>query len=225
MIRRRRILQGKTITGFTCNLSLINGTAFITNPSVNLRPYLGFKITLNDGTQNLVGWIKAAGTGETLGDELVVDPGFDDPSKWTAGAGWSVAGSLAVGASVINSVSIEQLLPITTTKNLYKISFDLVSRTSGSVSSYFLGSVSGFQTVPATYVGYYNLSDLYPTLYLPGQDSFSGTCDNASVKKVTDPSATGVTITSARAGATFNWTSDGGINPNATSFTATIARI
>jgi len=58
------------LAGFTCNLSIVDGTAFITNPSTSLVPYIGRKITLNDGTQNLVGYIKAAGTGETFIGEV-----------------------------------------------------------------------------------------------------------------------------------------------------------
>lgn len=58
------VLEGKSIAAITCNLSTVDGGAFVTNPSINLSLLAGrpYKITLNDGAQNLVGWIKDAGT-------------------------------------------------------------------------------------------------------------------------------------------------------------------
>lgn len=58
---------GVTLAAVTANFSLVDGTAFVTNPSVDLRSYVGFKLSTNDGS---VGYAKAAGGGETLGAEL-----------------------------------------------------------------------------------------------------------------------------------------------------------
>jgi hypothetical protein len=62
-IRLIKYGDGVVFASITANLSIVNGSAFVTNPSIDFRPYLGFKVTLNDGTQNLVGFLKSAGGG------------------------------------------------------------------------------------------------------------------------------------------------------------------
>jgi hypothetical protein len=62
--------SGITLSSITANLSQINGTAFVSNPSVDLRPYVGFKGTWSDVGTAGVGFFGAAGTGETLGSDV-----------------------------------------------------------------------------------------------------------------------------------------------------------
>lgn len=77
-------IYGKPITGLTCNLSLINGVALITNPSVNLALLAGLsvKITLTDAGKTLVGWIKGAGAGETY-NELITNGDMELDASWS----------------------------------------------------------------------------------------------------------------------------------------------
>jgi len=64
--------DGTTIASVACNLSTVAGTAFLTNPvftstgipSNDLRWTLGFKLSIAAGGKTLVGWSKAAGTGD-----------------------------------------------------------------------------------------------------------------------------------------------------------------
>jgi hypothetical protein len=210
-----------TLTGFTCDLSGVTGAYFVSNPSVDLTQYIGLKVNLNTGGKNLTFWPFNAGTGETLDVEKLVDPGFADATKWTVPVGWTVAANIATGVLVT-----DYLGTATTIENigaLYKLSFDLVTRTDGSVRMVFSGTPqSGGFTVPATYSIYRNLVGYYPN-YSLGGNGFSGTCDNASLKQVLNPSATGVTITSTIGGPTGGWTMDSGFNLNATSFTVTVS--
>lgn len=57
-------------TEITCNLSLVNGAAFITGSSVDVTPYVGRKIAITAGGNDLIGYAKAAGGGETESAEI-----------------------------------------------------------------------------------------------------------------------------------------------------------
>lgn len=218
---------GKTIVipSFTCKLSLVNGAAFITNPSIALTPYLDCKFTLNDGSKNLVGYSKAAGIGETYTDELVTDPGFDDTTKWAKSPGVTVAGGLGVFTNVdLYGVLRDEDVLTSPIGKLYKSVYNRVSLTAGSLYgytnnlSYLLaaGVNTSYKTgtTSNTWAGFW-----------AGTAGTSGTVDDCSVKQVLTPVAEGVTIVSARGGTAYNWTSDGGINPNSVSFTLTISII
>jgi len=227
-IYARRRLEG-TLLGLTAKLSLVNGTAFITSPSVDLRPYIGYKITLNDGTQNLVGYIKAAGTGETLGDEIIdtwINAGYDT---------LTLSGSdiqSAIEASSDNVMARKDSGQ--SMGNLLKFSVTTFTKTSGSTPYIILGSLGNLPLNTDSSVYYLAASGSNTTYYTQHSaiGTFVGFRNNAgvanwsaignSLKQVLTPSATGVTIVSAQGGTTYNWVSDGGINPNATSFTATI---
>jgi hypothetical protein len=243
-IRAVKYGTGKTLSSFTCNLSLVNGTAFISNPSVDLRQYIGFKITLNDGSKNLVGWIKAAGTEETYSEKL----SNTDMETGTPPTNWSQNGSPATfersntqkhagsySLHIISDATYEGTYQgITTTIGKLNIlsawiylvsgSYDVIHtdgsgvtlKTTGVLSttgSWINSVLTATQTVTGGYGGPLirartTVSELY--------------IDDVSYKQVLTPSATGVTIVSTQGGTTYNWASDGGINPNSSSYTATI---
>ena len=209
-----------TLAGFTCNLSTVSGTAFITNPSVDISKYARRKINLTAGGKTLVGYIKAAGTGEMLGSDLL--------NGWNFTSGWSKA----VGTETIDDAN-----SFTTTdpggSGLYK---SVV--TAGRL--YYFEGAGTTSAVALTFHIFKNGSALSPilngsyrTAYLTsgGATDFycraqgGGTTDIASLllKQVLTPSADGVTIVSAKGGTTHNWASDDGIDPNAASFTAVIS--
>ncbi len=221
IIKNRRKYRTFTLT---CNLSLVNGAAFITNPSQDLTSYLGYKITLNDGTQNLIGWIKAAGIVENVSSELLSNPGFDSDTVWLKGAGWSIAGGVATVGAPADS-SITQVVSLTV-GHLLKETFDLTAYTAGTPQFYNAGMTPTTKTTTMTL----DTKTRYMTVTAGGNRAigcYGGTAsvwsaDNRSTKQVLIPSATGVTIVSAQGGSAYNWTSDGGIDPNAASFTATI---
>jgi hypothetical protein len=128
----------QTYTDFTCNLSTVAGTAFITNPSIDLSRFAGMKLTLTAGGKTLVGWGKAAGspTGETL-TQTAPDPTFVDltgvPYEWNASDGWSVSGGK--GRAVAGSASLI----------MYALSLDYVTAAIGSLykSMLTIDSISG----------------------------------------------------------------------------------
>lgn len=205
-------------------LSLVNGTAFVDfSAAGTLTAYLGQKLTITDSAnKKAVGYIKAAGTGETLDTEILDDVTFDDGSKWEEGAGWVIAAGIATGSSANTAIYQTKAF---TTGMLYKMSINLATISAGYIGLLF----NDLLTVPTAESGVlsaYRISIFSGNKqvgYLGG-DSFSGTIDTASLKQLLAPSATGVTITSTPNGATYNWTSiESGFNYNdASGYTYTI---
>lgn len=114
------------------------------------------------------------------GANLVGDPGFDSAVFWTgATGGWSVSGSKAVGTAV-NGYLFKSAATVV---GVYQYSFDIVTRSAGSVRCYegttavFSGSGSAVGTFTGTFTastgGEYGLNS---------NDGFTGTVDNFSLK-------------------------------------------
>lgn len=238
------------VASLTCNLSLVDGTAFISNPSVDLTPYLGWTITLNDGTQNLVGWIKAAGTGETTNVVYTSD--------FTVGVdGWTTSGTVVAGN--IDSIGGENdwlrvYAGATTGLHRAQKNYTGVAGTLYSAASrYYLPTntnVDGWKFTSTSNDGLgspvYNTKNtatnvtfrytalgtvLSYTQTKAGDTSFTGenlvTDDllylkNVVISQIITPSATGVAIWDLT---DDNWVSDGGINKNATSYKALLSAL
>jgi hypothetical protein len=189
---------------------------------VDLRPYIGFKATITAGGKTLVGWIKAAGTGETLDSELITNGGFDDDSWW-----WKEEASITISggkAHFTNTQNSRQLYypGSWTIGTLYKLTFEISGTTEGNIIVYNSGSAkAGFVDGSHTYYAAAKVANDYYSFQANGETTLD--IDNASMKKVLTPSATGVTITSTQAGGTYNWASDDGIDPNAASFAISIS--
>jgi prepilin-type N-terminal cleavage/methylation domain-containing protein len=82
-----------SVSQVSMRLSTINGTAFVDfGVARSLTPYIGDQLTITDSTgHQLIGWIKAAGTGETYGSQLLPDPGMDNLSDF-----WSQNATLSI---------------------------------------------------------------------------------------------------------------------------------
>jgi hypothetical protein len=218
-----------TLAGFTCNISLVDGTAFITNPSVDLTDYIGWKITITAGGKTLVGYIKAAGGGETLDAELIT-------------AGWTNVNfetltnnannrdiDSAINASGVAVAIAKNGAPMGEANKLYKWVY---GRTVGSgetpgiaITTDYNGAATDLPATTAAAAGNYYATfggARYLAIYVTAASNFSST---NSLKQVTAPSATGVTIVSASGGSTYNWTSNDGINANSASFTVTLEAV
>jgi hypothetical protein len=219
-------LKGGTIgrhvvlNNLTAGLSMLNGVAFATNPKVNgvnfnLGNYPDWTLTLLASGQSASGIIKQAGTGETLGNELCLDPGFDDASKWTSVAHWTIASSVleADGSQSTGEYTSTAIVPASI---LLKVGYDVKTATSGTVrarlSSVFSGIARG--TVGNGYTEYISNSNSDHQVGFDSTGSFIGTLDNFTAKKVLTPSSTGVVIWN---GSAQNWVTVGGtFNPNTT---------
>ncbi len=204
-----------SVTLSNMRLSLADGVAFIDVSSAGiLTDHIGSKIIVTDSAgKRAVGYIKAAGTGETYGSEQVTNGGFDSDAEWTyVGSGWSISGGKAVatGASVAFGSQMYQLL-------FYGLSHNgKLLRSQMTVSDYVAGQIDMMAAFVRNTMGG---ADGTYTLYGTVQDNGAYaafmakvtdlTCkvDNYTSKQVLTPSATGVTIVSTPGGSTYNWTS------------------
>lgn len=215
----------RTSGGSTYNYGDFTATNAFFWSSLDLSPYAGtdvgftpHRIRVVDGAGKIAtGYIGAVGAGETLGSENVVDPGFDDDTKWNAGVGWLVATSKASATAVPIYTLIYQNINLTQ-YTLIKCTFSIDSLTLGTVWPLVDGdtvveeSSSGLKTV------YYNAktSGLRASgFYNLSATPLTAVFDSFSQKRITDPPSTAVHIVSSLNGTTRTWESiESGFNPN-----------
>lgn len=225
---------GVALTSVTANLSTVNGTAFISNPSVDLRPYVGFKCTITAGGKTLPGWIKAAGlpAGESYLDMITGDNSTfaSDTGDWTRGIGWTIGSNKATLSKVAGAAIYMSIVPGITIGNLYHAQYTIDSIAGGGcllnlgnlASLNIIGNSN--QITAGTFAGYSTCSvETIEGLAVRAAAATTAIqIDNLTFRKVITPSITGVIIVNAQGGSVFNFVSDDGINLNAASFTVTI---
>jgi hypothetical protein len=200
-------------------ISAVAGTAFVDFSEADvLTDYLGRKLTITDSAgKKLVGYIKAAGTGETLDSELVTGGDFSNAGDWTCDAGWGVTGGKAIATSVSGKRIYQAYSYTIGILVKYIVVIDSIS------GGYIYGIIGGA-------IGISPITSGTKTEYLcttaSGNTRITGTAasiqlDSVSIKQVLTPSATGVTIVSTSGGTTYNWASvESGFNYNdASSYT------
>ncbi len=225
------ILYG-TVTLANTRLSLVNGAAFF-DPSVVslLTELLGCKLTVTSKSTGakIVGYIKAAGTGETLGDEKITNGDFatGDGTGWTEG-GLATSNEDYTGNELtvtITSTGSKIFAQTQTLANnaLYKSTVAVRDYSCGGRAIYtrFGGSTNLTANITAngTFSGYAVKTAAYLNFSVGNVSSLTSgdvfTVDDISLKQVLTPSTTGVTITSTPGGTTYNWASiEAGFNYN-----------
>lgn len=209
------------ITGSSYNprINLTDGSAFFDVGIASvLTDYLGYYLVVTDPTgKTIEGWIKAAGSSESLGSELFTDSPFDVDAAWTKGTGWTVSGGKAIAAS--SGGRISETLSLTGGQ-LYKAVYVCDTYNTGWHSHYLGKSTDDAGRLAAqTATIYYNpTSTASVDCGIQGQLSLTATFTSASLKAVTAPGSTGVTIASTYGGTTYNWvTKTSGFNSSHTS--------
>jgi len=203
-----RVVGSGSVTQANMRLSGVDGTAFVDFGAANvLTTKIGHLLKITDSAnKSIMGYIKAAGTGETLGDEKNGDVTFDNAGYWTTlDPGWAVTGGQAVGTSLGSGYYIRKTGILTATSLLY-YSFDIASISSGGIK-FYSGNISVGTTyeTTGTKTGYQNsVSNTFGLSSKQGTTT-TATCDNLSLKQVLTPSSTGVTIVSSKGGTTYNW--------------------
>lgn len=217
-----------TATLANTRLSLVNGTAFADfSASGTLAPFLNHRLTVYDSTgKKASGYIKAAGTGETLDTELV--------DGWTNHAiapfeTFTTSGSSITQAINSTTQGICYKAATLTVGAVYKL-VHTVSLTSGTRPAFRSGNNTNvspsygtlFQAASVTTTGVYRTLEngLGASQTHLGYRNETGEASNFAVadfsfKKLLTPSSTGVTITSTPGGTTYNWESiEAGFNYN-----------
>jgi hypothetical protein len=239
-----------TLLGLTANFSLVNGTAFITSPSVDLRKY-PFKHTITETTHTLIGYYYGSGTGEIGGGTIWKA----DASAFTTGVYSytphgvaTVANDGAVGnplpslkvTSNTDTLGGYELLRSASdlTENLvqyalYKLTWDSIVSSgttttvlSTNASPYWTKTVSvsatSFTTSPM-YSAYWTAwSTTGDYIYTGVPNGQDLWFDNTNIYRIYSPSQNGIWIWDKTV---MNWVSGSTtINPVATSYTDKITR-
>jgi len=120
---------------------------------------------------------------DVLGSEEIVNGDFATDSDWVKQTGWSIANGLA---SCDGSQSLPESVyqnGVTVVGKIYKITYTIVSRTSGSVRA-LAGTIGGtFQSTPNTYIEYLTATGNV-SIGIQANADFVGSIDNVSVKEV-----------------------------------------
>ncbi len=229
-----------SVTQANMKISAVDGTSFVdfTAASIltgNLNKYL--VVTDSVGKQ-IKGWIKAAGTGGTLGSELVTNGGMETgnpPTSWSA-----TETPETFERSAVQKHSGTYSARVVESTGSYGGFCQPISKVAGRLYEasfwYYLVSGAMIGSIQNGY-GNDNLSAVYPStigswteIHYTATEILTGAIgdirfqafpnaefyiDDVSTKQVLTPSTTGVTIVSTFGGTTYNWTSkETGFNYN-----------
>ena len=227
-------LASGSVTRANTKISAVDGTAFVDFSTTNvLTDYVTYraKLTITDSAgKKLVGYIKAAGTGETYGAEQVKNPTFDaDATRWEE-YGCTITSSYPAGGGHNNdygiltskgsdeengtSPFILQSIIMPTgclctvgghIKNGSKPNREVrIYKTFDGYGRAVGVSSSSWSEIRGyfTETGYKNFYIQAVQLSVANETVF---IDEIFCRQVLTPSTTGVTITSTPDGSTFNW--------------------
>ena len=230
-------LASGSVTQANMKLSAVDGTAFVDFSTANiLTDYVPdrSKLTITDSAgKKLIGYIKAAGTGETLGANVLTNGDMESFTGWTQTRG-------ALSAETTDKIEGAQSGKFTLTDTIgyfYRQpawSLDCLYAINGSIKNLTIGTmyievgpnpgnrkqIFPLSVPPSTWTefsGYYTppTSSSIFLSYAYGLSGNAWLTDNVTIKQVLTPSTTGVTITSTADGSTYNWaTKEEGFNYN-----------
>ena len=195
------------------------------------------KLTITDSAgKKLIGYIKAAGTGETLGANVLTNGDMESFTGWTQAYGAfsaettdKIEGAQSGKFTLTNTLGYGYFYryPAWSLDCLYAIdgfiknlTIDTMYIEVGPVAGYNRKQIFPLSVPPSTWTefsGYYTppTSSLIFISYANGLSGNAWLTDNVTIKQVLTPSTTGVTITSTADGSTFNWaTKEAGFNYN-----------
>jgi hypothetical protein len=206
----------------------------------------GKKISIDDGAgHSIEGYIKAQGTAIAYGSELVTNGNMstgNPPTGWT-GAGYTlfetktwnrndrsdalfIKGSASAGARAYQkfSAAAEGFLLAYSLKGGIDSpdrGHPLIKSTAAYGSDMPLGQITG-NLITLSGIVTHASADAYIVLCCDGTNS-EVYWDTVTIKQVTAPSSSGVTIVSTSGGTTYNWTSNTGVTFSSASYTVTIS--
>jgi hypothetical protein len=199
----QKVAYRGTISGL--RISSVDGTAFL-DACAALVPYAdgSHLVEIYDASGRMLrGYLGAAGTGETLGTDVLA--GWDFTSGWLAVSGTTIND---LNTFTTDGTAKGVCKEVLTAGVLYKRSYE---RTVSAGDNLFRTGSTGSLLVDATDVGISTGSD-YRTAYTPNlrvylRSTSANQTDVTSLKceQVLTPSTSGATIVSAKGGVTANF--------------------
>jgi hypothetical protein len=205
-----------SVTLANTRLSLANGYAFFDTSAANAdyANNINSQIEVTSVTtgKKAIGYIKAVGTGETYGTELLTNGDFAIDGTWNKGLGWTIGGGKATFNAATSARIYQDVSGVV--GRLYLSSIEETDHTAGTQQLNFAGIPYLYFSTVATHTQYKTAGVDYRWSVWGGTNG-NASIDNTSCKQVLTPSATGVTITSTPNGSTYNWASiEAGFNYN-----------
>lgn len=143
-------------------------------------PYTGATNNVDLGLFSLTAnALKAKGT---LGSELVTNGDFATNLNGWSGGNWSWSANGALH-SIGNDTSLVQSSTVATVGTTYKITYDVVNRTSGLVIVQFGGVWGGTRASSGSYTEYITAT-ANDSLFFKPDSTFDGAIDNVSIKEL-----------------------------------------
>jgi len=179
--------------------------------------YTPNRIRVIDGAGKVAtGYLAGVGA-NTLGSELITNPGFAADTDWTKQSSWTIAAGVATHSATASN-SIYQNFS-RTVGALYKLGFTLSNYSGTGAFSINFGGIGVYVCVvnaDGSYTGYIaSTSADNGNLVINGGLSNAGNIDDTSTKRVTDPPSTACHIVSSLNGTTRAWENvEAGFNPN-----------
>ncbi len=224
--------EAAAVTQANMRISAVDGTAFTDfSAAGTLTPYIGWYLKVYDSTgKTIEGYIKAAGTGETLGSEVLVN-GDNEAAVMTTTN--TVRGTFAQSDTVAQEGTYSGKFILDASNNTHYIRVTAPVPMALYKGTGFTYLPSG-QTLTNLGFGFNTSSLIFPlpsstvtdqwvsrsayathetefTYIVVGKTSALSAesnyfyVDTMSLKQVLTPSTTGVTIVSTLNGATYNW--------------------
>ncbi len=206
-LQNAKLLSSGSVTAANLKLSAVDGMAFVDFSTADvLTDNIGKYIVIKDSTgKEIKGWIKAAGTGETLGDDAL--------ASWDLTSGWSSYSSTIVDANTYSTTATANgvrknsfLIP----NALYKFTGQFDISAAGSIwiadynNSFFMATGIPNNILTTKYFTSKNEGILIVTVF---SGSSTTNITSMALPIITAPSSTGVTIVSSKGGTTYNWES------------------
>jgi len=225
-------LAKDSVTLANMRLSLADGYAFVDFSTADvLTDYIGKRLVIIDSAgKKAIGYIKAAGTGETYGSDIFADTCASDNT-----ANWAATDTLVfdtdhyalnrngTAGRARNKTEYTAL----SQGRLYRLTASIKNGTVSGISVSFRlanTSITAWSstdfTTTASYAqrSHYGISignEKYSQFYIAANINGNIEIKNVSTNHVLTPSVTGVTIVSTPGGSTYNWESiESGFNYN-----------
>jgi len=213
-----RTVYSNAITSSAMHASMVAGNAFFFHDSIDFSSFAvgpsgKYLIAMYDSAGRVAwGYGKAAGTGETKGDELFTNGDCSSDTGWVLNTGWSISGGKLVKGEAVGSYAYGYQNIAKTAGALYFGSFDVDSIALANTSLALTGaplSMMPVDSITGTRTGYatqpHTGTDIVGAYISFNRDIATAQYDNFSLKRVLTPPATGLTITSTPDGETYNW--------------------
>ena len=142
---------------------------------------LGYKGTLQDMiAASGFGFTPSQHSGPPPGPVNLIDNGtFDSDTIWNKGDGWSIAGGVAVGAPAAAIADLSQ--PVIGAAGLYKVKFDVVTRTAGQVF-FRIDTQNGIsRTTTGSFEEDITITAPFTTFSMRKNLTFNGSIDNVEL--------------------------------------------